>query len=248
MTSVPPGKTTNGPGDPVSGSRVGESGPTARPALRRAAFFDMDHTVLRIGTGTSWMRFLHRRGELSHVGLAQVLYWSVLYKLAILDMETLARRLVADMAGQRESDLVAKCEIWHAAHVAHQVSPRARRIIEQHRRQGDLIVMLTGSTQYAAEVVSRSLDIEHTLCSRLDVRDGRFTGRLAALCFGKHKVTLAEDFAAEHGVDLERSVFYSDSYNDLPMLQRVGTAVAVNPDARLRRHARRRRWRIDIWT
>ena len=232
---------TTAPGDRQAGGSGGSGG-------RRAAFFDMDNTVLRIETGTSWMRFLHRRGELSNLGLVQVMYWSLLYKLAILDMETLARRLVADLAGQRESDLIAKAELWHAAHVAHEVSPRARQIIEKHRREGDLVVMLTGSTQYAAEIVSRSLDIEHTLCSRLDVREGRFTGRLAALCFGHHKVTLAEAFAAEHGVDLERSVFYSDSYNDLPMLQRVGTAVAVNPDARLRRHARRRRWRIDSWT
>jgi phosphoserine phosphatase len=58
---------------------------------------------------------------------------------------------------------------------------------------------------------------------------------------------MAERFAAEHDIDLEHSAFYSDSYNDLPMLERVGTAVAVNPDTRLRRHARRKGWPIDWW-
>jgi len=213
----------------------------------RAAFFDMDRTILRISTGTSWMRFLRRRGELSRLGLGRALYWSVLYELAILDMEALATKLVADLAGQSEAELIAKSEIWHAADVAHEVAPRGREAIDRHRRRGDVVVLLTGSTQYASEAVARGLGIEHVLCSRLEVEDGRFTGKLAQMCFGEHKVTLAEQFAAEHGVDLERSWFYSDSFNDLPMLSRVGTAVAINPDARLHAHARIRGWRVDNW-
>lgn len=216
-------------------------------ALGQAAFFDLDRTVLRIDTGTSWMRYLYRRGEISTLAMARVLYWSLLYRGAVLDMEAVARRLVADLAGDREAELVAKSRAWHAMHVAHEVAPAARRAIARHRARGDLVVLLTGSTQYAAEAVGRGLGIEHTLCSRLAVRDGVFTGRLEQLCFGPHKVAVAERFAAEHGVDLARSSFYSDSYNDLPMLRRVGEPVAVNPDGRLRRHARRAGWRIERW-
>jgi HAD superfamily hydrolase (TIGR01490 family) len=214
---------------------------------RRAAFFDMDRTVLRIDTGMSWMRFLYRRGELSTLGMARAVYWSGLYKLAVLDLEALAERLVADLAGKPEHEMVEKCRVWHASDVADQVSPKAERAIHEHRQEGDVIVMLTGSTQYAAEVVSSGLDIEHTLCSRLEVAEGMFTGKMATLCFGRHKVTMAEQFAAKHDIDLASSAFYSDSYNDLPMLERVGRAVAINPDTRLRRHARRRGWPIDWW-
>lgn len=214
---------------------------------RAAAFFDMDRTVLLIDTGMSWMRFMRRRGEVSAFGMARAVYWSVLYKLALLDMESLANRLVADLAGQAEAEMLEKARIWHAADVAHQVAPRAREAIAAHRARGDVIVMLTGSTQYAAEEVSASLAIPHTICSRLEVQGGLFTGKLTQLCFGQYKVDLAEKFAAEHGIDLERSAFYSDSYNDLPMLQRVGTAIAINPDGRLQRHARRAGWRIEHW-
>lgn len=214
---------------------------------RRAAFFDLDRTVLRIDTGMSWIKFLRRRREISSYGVAQAVYWSMLYKLAILDMESLATRLCADMRGKPEQDMIDKCRIWHASDVSGQVAPKARVAIEDHRARGDMLVMLTGSTQYAAETVSQNLDIEHTLCSRLEVRDGVFTGRLTQLCFGAHKVTLAEAFAETHGIDLDASVFYSDSYNDLPMLERVGRAVAINPDSRLRRHARRAGWHIDWW-
>ncbi len=213
-----------------------------------AAFFDMDDTVLTIDTGTSWMRFLHRRGELGRFGLARAAWWSALYKLAVLDLESLATRLVADMAGDAETEMVAKAEIWHREHVDQTVAAAARRTIQLHRERGDLIVLLTGSTQYAAEAVARSLGIDHVLCTRLEVEGGRFTGRLANLCFGQHKVRIAEEFAAERGVNLDRSWFYSDSYNDLPMLSRVGVPVAVNPDGRLGRHARRHRWRVEHWT
>jgi HAD superfamily hydrolase (TIGR01490 family) len=214
----------------------------------KAAFFDMDNTVLRIDTGMSWMKFLRRRGELSALGMGRAVWWSVLYKAAVLDMETLAARLVADLAGDLETEMIEKCRIWYQQDVAHQVAPRAARAIAEHRRRGDQVVLLTGSTQFAAEVVGRSLGIDHTLCTRLEVQDGRFTGRLEQLCFGVHKVRVAEAYARREGIDLQGSAFYSDSYNDLPMLQRVGTAVAVNPDARLLRHARRNRWRVEKWS
>jgi len=213
-----------------------------------AAFFDMDSTVLTIDTAISWMRFLRDRGEIGAAGMARALWWSTLYKLAVLDMETVASRLVADMAGDAEAEMLAKAELWHRTHVDGTVAVAARRAIDRHRERGDEVVLLTGSTQYAAENVARSLGIEHVLCSRLEVEGGRFTGKLATLCFGDHKLRLAERFAADRGIDLDHSWFYSDSYNDLPMLSRVGVAVAVNPDARLERHARRRRWPIEHWS
>jgi HAD superfamily hydrolase (TIGR01490 family) len=215
--------------------------------MTRAAFFDLDKTVLRIDTGMSWMRFLHRRGEVTTRYLAQAVWWSALYKVALLDMDTLATRLTATLAGQTEADLVAKADQWHRQDVFHHVAPAARVAIARHRREGDLIVLLTGSTQYAAEVVARGLGVEHVLCSRLEVQDGKFTGKLSQMCFREHKVGIAERFAHHHGIDLATSWFYSDSYNDLPMLSRVGTAIAVNPDTRLARHAKSRGWRIEKW-
>lgn len=215
--------------------------------MRAAAFFDMDHTVLRRDTGMSWMRFLRRRGELTATGMARAVWWSLLYKAAVLDMEALATKLCAELEGEDEAEMVAKCAVWYEADVAPMVTAAARHAVAEHRARGDIVVLATGATQYAALAVASGLGIEHTLCSRLEVEGGRFTGRLAAMCFGHHKVTLAETFAAQHGIDLARSTFYSDSFNDLPMLERVGGAVAVNPDVRLWRHARRRGWRIEQW-
>ena len=213
-----------------------------------AAFFDMDNTVLRVETGMSWVRFLYRRGELSRQMLAKAVYWSALYKLAVLDMDTVFAKLVADVRGDSEADMIAKCEVWFRTDVEPEIAPAARVAVEHHRQAGHVVVLATGSTQYAARPVARGVGIEHVLSSELEVEAGSFTGRASALCFGQHKVKLAEAWAGRHGIDLARSYFYSDSYNDRPMLERVGTAVAINPDARLRRLARRRGWQVRQWT
>lgn len=212
-----------------------------------AALFDLDHTVLTSDTGMSWMRFQRRRGELSAIALARAAWWSLLYKAAVLDLETLAARLCADLTGQVEAEMRAQAAIWYQADVIPMIAPAARHAIAHHRAAGEIIALATGATQYAAESVAHGLAIDHTLCSRLEVADGRFTGKFAARCFGRHKVPLAEAFAERNGVDLGASTFYSDSYNDLPLLERVGTPVAVNPDLRLWRHARRQGWRIEHW-
>ena len=216
--------------------------------VQPAAFFDMDNTLLRVDSGMSWVRFLYRRGELPPRMVAKALYWQTLYKLALLDMDAVFTRLVENLRGDSEADMIAKCEVWYRDHVAPEVAPAALVAVEHHRNAGHLIVLATGSTQYAARPVAQGVGIEHVLSSELEVDRGVFTGRPAAFCFGQHKVTLAERWAERNGVDLAASYFYSDSYNDLPMLERVGTAIAVNADARLRRHARRRGWATPRWT
>jgi HAD superfamily hydrolase (TIGR01490 family) len=212
-----------------------------------AALFDLDNTVLTVESGMSWVRFLYRRGELSRRMLTKAIYWTALYKLAILDMETVFTRLVEDLRGDAEAEMLAKCAVWYARDVAPAIAPAARVAVEHHRRAGHVVALATGSTQYAAGPVARGVGIDHVLSSVLEVEAGAFTGRARALCFGHHKVRLAEDWAAEHGVDLGRSFFYSDSFNDRPLLERVGRPIAVNPDARLARLARARGWPIQRW-
>jgi HAD superfamily hydrolase (TIGR01490 family) len=163
-------------------------------------------------------------------------------------METVVTRLVSGLRGDLEDEMIEKCELWYREYIAREVAPAARVAVEHHRQAGHLVVLATGSTIYAARPVARGVGIDHVLSTELEVEAGRFTGRPRALCFGQHKVTLAEAWAARQDVDLEASWFYSDSYNDLPMLRRVGTAIAVNPDARLRRAAKKLGWATTRWS
>jgi HAD superfamily hydrolase (TIGR01490 family) len=217
-------------------------------APRIAAFFDVDHTVLHVNSGTLWMKYLRRHGEISRLELARAGVWALLYKLAILDMDNLARRLVADLEGESVVEMSAKAAAWWHDEVRPTISPRALDAIQRHKARGDLCVLLTGGTQFVAEPLMRELDLDAALCSRIESLDGHFTGRLIEpLCFGHGKIHRAEQWSKEHDFDLARSSFYTDSYNDLPMLERVGVPVVVNPDVRLGRLARRRGWPIHRW-
>lgn len=214
----------------------------------RAAFFDMDRTVLRVNSGTRWVQFLRRRGEISRFQMLRAFGWAMQYKLAVLDMETLSRKLAADLEGDSEAEMIAKCEEWYRDEIEETIALEGRAAIERHREAGDRVVLLTSATPYIADPLARTLKLDGVLCTRLEVVDGRFTGRIVApICFGDGKVAWAERFAKEHGVDLDGSAFYTDSYHDLPMMLRVGEPVAVNPDLRLARLARRRGWRVETW-
>src|SRR6185436_12979780 len=166
------------------------SGAAGAELVMIAAFFDMDNTLLTVDTGLSYTRFLYRRGELAPTMLAKVVYWATLYKLTVLDMESVFMKVCLDLRGDSEADMIAKCDVWYREHVAPEVVPAALVAVEHHRQAGHVVVLATGSTQYAARPVARGLGIEHVLSSELEVEGGVFTGRPAGFCFGQHKVKL----------------------------------------------------------
>jgi len=208
----------------------------------------MDRTLLRCNTGTLWILWLRRHGEISLYRMMRALGWIAQYKMSVLDMEAVASRVIADMAGQEERELVRKTQAFFEEWVERQVAPKALLAIERHRAEGHVVAILSSSTPYVVEPLAAKLGIEHSICTRVRVSDGRFDGtHVKPVCYGAGKVHWAEAFAAAQGVDLGKSYFYTDSYSDLPMLERVGQARVINPDARLRRHARRVGWNVDEW-
>jgi len=215
---------------------------------RVAAFFDMDRTALRPNTGTLYLSHAFRHGWLRKRDLLLGAWWAVLYKLTILDTEMAARRASKTAEGQDERALEKFCRDWIEDEILVQVSPTARRVIELHRQRGDRLVLLTASTSFTAEPVGEHLQMDHILCTRLESVNGELTGRLVEPpCVGSGKVAWAERLAAEEGLDLSRSTFYTDSIHDRPMLERVGFPVVVNPDFRLARSARKHGWRVERW-
>jgi HAD superfamily hydrolase (TIGR01490 family) len=215
---------------------------------RVAAFFDMDRTLIRINSGREWLTFLRERGEIDLFAMLRAIGWLTQYKLSILDMETVGTKVVAAMAGQSEAELRDKSLAFYTSRVQRHIAEDGRRAVAWHRAQGHVIALLTSSTRYVAEPLAATLGIEHVLCTRLGVSDGLFDGTFERpACYGVGKVHHAEAFCAEHDLVLERSYFYTDSFSDLPMLERVAGARVVNPDARLQRFARRVGWETLSW-
>ncbi len=213
----------------------------------RAAFFDMDKTLVRVNTARLYVRWRFARREASWREVARATRWLAEYALGVVDPAEITEKALSTLVGRSEEEFTRELEGWYAEHVRPHVSEDARREVERRRAQGYRLVVLTASTPYAAAPLARELDIDTVIASELEVVNGRFTGRCARLAYGQGKVTMAEAWAEREGVDLAQSVFYSDSVSDVPMLARVGEPVVVNPDLRLALHARRSGWPVARW-
>jgi len=218
----------------------------SQPALT-AAFFDLDHTLLARSSGELYLRVLRDQGLLSRVDLLRILLASILYRLNLLEPEGLMEKFTLRVAGDSEQEMIDFCEGWFEDTVRHYLYAEAAEFVRRHQAQGHTVAILSAATPYVAGPTARYLGIEHCLCTRLEVKNGHFTGKLVRpICHGRGKLIWAERFCAENGIDLALSYFYTDSIRDLPVLEKVAHPVAVNPDLFLRRTARKRGWRIEI--
>ncbi|HVR61411.1 MAG TPA: HAD family hydrolase [Polyangia bacterium] len=215
---------------------------------RIGAFFDVDRTLVACNTGGLFLKDLRRRGEISFLRAVRAMGWMLKYHLSLIDLQEVIASIVAQMRGWSEKDFADRCRSWVEEEVLPLLLPAALRQIEQHRDQGHLLAILSSSPTYVTRPIAETLGLDETISTQLEVADGQFTGKLLGpACFGAGKVHWAEKIGLSRELDLQASWFYTDSYSDLPMLERVGHQVIVNPDPRLRRAARRRGWRVENW-
>lgn len=162
-------------------------------------------------------------------------------------MEEAFEQATATLAGSEEHLFADRTHAWFDAMVAARLRPGAVAALERHRSNSEPLVVATSGTVYAARAAQRAFGMDDAIGTSLEVVEGRFTGRIAGMGYGAAKRTLVEAWAAERGIDLAESSFYSDSITDLPLLEAVGTPVIVNPDRPLAREAVRRGWPVVDW-
>lgn len=216
--------------------------------MNRAALFDVDKTLVTVNTARLYVRWRMSRREASLRDYLRMSHALFRYAIGTLDPEQAARVALATVRGYAEALMRAECRDWYARVVRPYISREGRAAVARARKDGETIAILSASTPYLAEPLAEELGIEHVICNRLEVADGRFTGGWEApLCYGAGKVARASAWAEAHGVDLTRSSFYTDSISDLPMLEAVGMPRVINPDPRLRLIALRRRYPVESW-
>jgi HAD superfamily hydrolase (TIGR01490 family) len=216
---------------------------------RIGAFFDVDRTLVACNTGRLFLRDLRRRGEISFLRAVRALGWMAKYHLSLIDLQVIAARIAEQMRGKSESEFAERCRRWVEDEVLPLVVPGALRQIERHRAEGHVLAVLSSSPTYVTRPLAQTLGIEEVLSTTFEVQDDRFTGRLVGpACVGLGKIHWAETLRERLKVDLSQSWFYTDSYTDLPMLERVGNQVIVNPDPRLRMAAKKRGWPVQDWS
>ena len=215
---------------------------------RPAAFFDLDRTLIPFNTARIWFARERAAGRLSLAHTMEAAIWFGLYGLGLMDAERAFGRAAAAMAGQSEEEMAQRTRCYFDEELAGRFAPGGLAALDRHRQQGEALVLLTSSSPYLSRCVADQLGLDSWLCTSFKVEEGIFTGELdLPLCYGDGKVVLAERWAAEAGVDLDASWFYTDSITDLPMLDRVGHPVVIQPDGRLLRMARKRGWPVEDW-
>ncbi len=213
------------------------------------AFFDLDRTLLACNSATAWLREEVRTRHVRALDALKVVAWLARYSLGASNMEDAVLATIAGMKGRDERDIETRTAEFFRREIRPKVRPGGRAAMAEHRRRGDELVLLTSSSRYLSGLVAKDLELDAFLCTLLEVDErGFFTGRpLGRPCFGGGKLEKARNYVEARGLALADGAFYTDSASDLPVLAEVGRPVAVNPDPRLARIARARRWPIVDW-
>ena len=206
--------------------------------------FDVDHTVLG---GSSMRYFLLEAVKTGVVRLRQLrrlpLAW-LKYKLGRPDFDFIARA-VELLPGIAEDDLRRVARASFEKGMRRDIYPGAARLIREALAKGEKVVFASASLDVAIEPLKRFLGVEDSLACRLEFAGGKTTGRLLGQSpFGPGKRDAVKEWMERRGLDPGGASFYSDSYADIPLLEFCGRQVAVNPDRRLAKTARRRGWEI----
>jgi len=213
-----------------------------------AAFFDLDRTLIRGSANYPLAVAAFRGGHVPWRDLVKdTLNAITFHRRGSTDegSAALRERILRAVAGVRQADVI------HLAHeivpgIVRRVIPASTVLLSEAKAMGQDRIVVSASPIELVQPIADALGLEGAVATRSELDDeGRYTGHLAGeFCYGAGKVVEIEKLAAERGYDLAGCAAYSDSISDLPMMERVGTAVAVNPDRELRQHARERGWRV----
>ena len=209
------------------------------------AFFDLDQTLLAGFSATSFVRERLLTGRMSPREMAGTFYGALSFGLGRTGFSALMTGMSASYRGLAESVLEEVGEEVFEKHLARQIYPESRALVEAHQDAGHTVAIISSATKYQVLPFARELGIEHAMYTDLEVENGVFTGELAGpTCYGEGKAVAARKIAETEGVDLDQSYFYTDSHEDLPLLEAVGRPRPLNPNRQLAQIAKERMWPV----
>jgi len=210
------------------------------------AIFDLDETLIAGDSDYSWGKFLVDQGQVDadrYRNMNEKFYRD--YQQGCLDIReylVFALEPLSRLSREQLSSL-------HRQFMAEVIQPmwlnKAVALLQEHRRRGDFLLIVTSTNRFVVEPICAKLGVDDFLATNLEVVDGRYTGAIEGEpSFREGKVSRLDTWLKKTGRDLAGSYFYSDSVNDLPLLEKVEHPVAVNPDKKLGEIATERGWKI----
>jgi HAD superfamily hydrolase (TIGR01490 family) len=212
------------------------------------ALFDLDHTLIPFDSGNAFARFLIERGVLDAAFERGYLAYCREYAAGTLDMAAMHRFTVGSLAMHSCATIAGLLTAFESS-IASSMPQASIALVAQHRQAGHRCALVTATTRFIAEPFGRLLGLPVVLATEPALgEDGHYTGEtVGPPCFRAHKLVHVSAWLAREGGTLaqaQRSWFYSDSINDLALLEAVTDPVAVRPDAALAAHALRRGWPV----
>ncbi len=210
------------------------------------AIFDLDNTLLGGDSDYLWGQFLVEQGLVDgeHYERENQRFYDD-YEAGTLDIYQYQAFMLQPLTLHPLAEMLAWRERFMEEKIQPILLPRADELLNQRRLAGDILLIITATNRFITAPIAERFGVPHLLATEPEIVDGRYTGRTVGIpCFQQGKVERLDAWLAETGGDLTDSWFYSDSHNDLPLLNRVTHPVAVDPDATLARHAQERGWPI----
>ena len=208
------------------------------------ALFDLDNTLIGGDSDHLWGEFIIAKGLVeaeTYRRQNDAFYRD--YQRAKLDIDAYLRFAIAPLARQTPERLAALHSEFMQHCIEPIVLPRALALLQKHRERGDTLVIITATNAFITRPIAQHLGVETLLATEPELAEGGYTGDyMGTPCYGAGKVTCLQQWLKQTGHTLRDSTFYSDSINDLPLLEQVDHPVAVNPDERLEAIARERQW------
>lgn len=210
------------------------------------AIFDLDNTLLNGDSDYLWGRYLVERGivDSDHYDRENDRFYRE-YEAGILDIFEFLAFALRPLAENTPEDLFRWREEFLQEKIDPIILPAGRNLIEDHRSAGDTLMIITATNAFVTAPIAARLGIPHLLATDPEMNGGTYTGHVAGTpCFQQGKVERLRQWLSAQGADLKGSYFYSDSRNDIPLLEQVEHPHAVDPDEALAAHAQERGWPI----
>ena len=209
------------------------------------ALFDLDNTLLAGDSDHAWGEFLAEKGHVDADAYARANdRFFADYQAGTLDINAFCQFVFAVLACNTPATLAQ----WHAEFMRERIEPmllpKAQALLERHRQLGHTLVIITATNQFVTGPIAKRLGVEHLIATQPEQdANGNYTGQVLGVpCFQEGKITRLEAWLKDHDDSLDGSWFYSDSRNDLPLLERVTHPIAVDADPILASIADERGW------
>ncbi|MCX8048076.1 MAG: HAD-IB family hydrolase [Methylohalobius sp.] len=208
--------------------------------------FDLDNTLLGGDSDYLWGQFLVEQGivDRDEYESANRRFYAD-YRQGRLDIEAFLAFSLKPLSQNSVEFLNALRQRFVREKIMPLILPAARALVKYHKKRGDVLAIVTATNAFVTKPIAGLFGIEHLLATEPELAQGRYTGRFIGVpCFQHGKVLRLQEWLKDKELELNAATFYSDSQNDLPLLEHVGHPIAVDPDPILEATARQKNWTI----